>query len=72
MISFYVSLLQLASSSLLRLGQEVEKEAVKNRESVYLLLDKVRTVTMCFVFCLMKNSFFEKVKLYETRTLQCK
>ena len=32
---------QLASSSLLRLGQENDKEAVKNRESVYILLDKV-------------------------------
>ena len=34
---------QLASSSLLRLGQEVDKEMVKNRESVYLLLDQVAT-----------------------------
>lgn len=33
--------LQLASSSLLRLGQETDKEAIKNRESVYLLLDEV-------------------------------
>ena len=34
---------QLASSSLLRLGQENDKDAVKNRESVYILLDKVPT-----------------------------
>ena len=34
-------MLQLASSSLLRLGQEVDKEAIKNRESIYLLLDLV-------------------------------
>ena len=33
--------LQLASSSLLRLGQETEKEVIRNRESVYLLLDQV-------------------------------
>ena len=32
---------QLASSSLLRLGQETDKEATKNRESIYLLLDEV-------------------------------
>ena len=32
---------QLASSSLLRLGQEVDKEAIRNRESIYLLLDLV-------------------------------
>lgn len=37
--------LQLASSSLLRLGQsqEQEKETFKNRESVYILLDLVST-----------------------------
>ncbi len=34
--------MQLASSSLLRLGQETEKDAIKQRESVYLLLDLVR------------------------------
>ena len=43
-----VRFLQLASASLLRLGQErgqdkESREAVKNRESVYLLLDEVRT-----------------------------
>lgn len=32
---------QLASSSLLRLGQENDKEAIRNRESIYLLLDLV-------------------------------
>jgi len=37
----YVNVCQLASSSLLRLGQETDKEAIKNRESVYLLLDEV-------------------------------
>ena len=39
MASFF--LFQLASSSLLRLGFENEKDVVKNRESVYLLLDDV-------------------------------
>ena len=39
-------LIKLASSSLLRLGQESEKEAIKNRESVYLLLDEVRIITI--------------------------
>jgi len=38
---------QLASSSLLRLGQETDKEATKNRESVYLLLDEVWCVCVC-------------------------
>ena len=33
--------MQLASSSLLRLGQEVDKEAIRNRESIYLLLDLI-------------------------------
>lgn len=33
--------LALASASLLRLGQETDKEAIKNRESVYILLDQV-------------------------------
>ena len=38
---FFHSLFQLASSSMLRLGQETDKEAIKNRDSVYLLLDQV-------------------------------
>lgn len=37
----FVYFVQLASSSLLRLGQETDKELVKNRDSVYLLLDQV-------------------------------
>nr|CAD7406780.1 unnamed protein product [Timema cristinae] len=32
---------ELASSSLLRLGQEADKEVIRNRESVYLLLDQM-------------------------------
>merc|ERR1712142_585023 len=32
--------LALASSSMLRLGQETDKESIKNRDSVYLLLDR--------------------------------
>lgn len=34
-------LLQLASSSLLKIGQETDKTTTRNRESVYLLLDMV-------------------------------
>ncbi|XP_052798204.1 membrane-associated protein Hem-like isoform X3 [Mya arenaria] len=58
--------LALASSSLLRLGQESEKEAVKNRESVYLLLDKIVQespfLTMdllesCFPYALLRNAY---------------
>jgi NCK-associated protein 1 len=58
--------LALASSSLLRLGQEADKEAVKNRESVYLLLDMIVQespfLTMdllesCFPYALIRNAF---------------
>ncbi|OXA44151.1 membrane-associated protein Hem [Folsomia candida] len=58
--------LALASSSLLRLGQEEEKEAVKNRESVYLLLDMIvqespfltyDLLESCFPFALIRNAF---------------
>lgn len=33
--------MQLTSSSLLRLGLEDDSDAVRNRESIYLLLDQV-------------------------------
>jgi len=58
--------LALASSSLLRLGQEADKEAVRNRESVYLLLDMIVQespfLTMdllesCFPYALIRNAF---------------
>ncbi|XP_064634031.1 nck-associated protein 1-like isoform X4 [Lineus longissimus] len=58
--------LALASSSLLRLGQETDKELIKNRESVYLLLDQLVQespwLTMdllesCFPYCLLRNSY---------------
>jgi NCK-associated protein 1 len=58
--------LALASSSLLRLGQESEKEAIKNRESVYLLLDEIVQespfLTMdllesCFPYALLRTSY---------------
>ncbi|CAG0879244.1 unnamed protein product [Cyprideis torosa] len=58
--------LALASSSLLRLGQETDKEATKNRESVYLLLDEVvkqsSFLTMdllesCFPYALIRNAY---------------
>ncbi|XP_055377265.1 membrane-associated protein Hem [Condylostylus longicornis] len=58
--------LALASSSLLRLGQESDKEATRNRESVYLLLDEIVQqspfLTMdllesCFPYVLIRNAF---------------
>lgn len=58
--------LALASSSLLRLGQESEKEAIRNRESVYLLLDLIVQespfLTMdllesCFPYVLIRNAY---------------
>lgn len=58
--------LALASSSLLRLGQEADKEITKNRESVYLLLDQIVQespfLTMdllesCFPYALIRNSY---------------
>ncbi|XP_039297547.1 membrane-associated protein Hem isoform X2 [Nilaparvata lugens] len=58
--------LALASSSLLRLGQEADKEIIKNRESVYLLLDQIVQespfLTMdllesCFPYALIRNAY---------------
>ncbi|XP_074604970.1 nck associated protein 1 Hem isoform X2 [Brevipalpus obovatus] len=58
--------LALASSSLLRLGQEQDKEMVKNRESVYILLDLIVKespfLTMdlmesCFPYALLRNAY---------------
>ncbi|KAJ8298682.1 hypothetical protein KUTeg_022742 [Tegillarca granosa] len=58
--------LALASSSLLRLGQENDKESTKNRESVYLLLDQIVQespyLTMdllesCFPYALLRNAY---------------
>ncbi|XP_035233837.1 membrane-associated protein Hem-like isoform X2 [Stegodyphus dumicola] len=58
--------LALASSSLLRLGQENDKEATRNRESVYLLLDLIVQespfLTMdllesCFPYALLRNAY---------------
>lgn len=58
--------LALASSSLLRLGQETDKEATRNRESVYLLLDLIVQespfLTMdllesCFPYALLRNAY---------------
>ena len=60
--------LALSSASLLRLGQEgqTDKEAVKNRESVYLLLDMIvqesPLLTMdllesCFPYALLRNAY---------------
>ncbi|KAJ8688113.1 hypothetical protein QAD02_023908 [Eretmocerus hayati] len=64
--------LALASSSLLRLGQEADKEAIKNRESVYLLLDQIVQespfLTMdllesCFPYALIRNAYHDVCKL---------
>ncbi|XP_076252392.1 nck associated protein 1 Hem [Rhynchophorus ferrugineus] len=64
--------LALASSSLLRLGQEADKDAVKNRESVYLLLDQIEQespfLTMdllesCFPYALIRNAYHDVYKL---------
>lgn len=58
--------LALASSSLLRLGQEQDKEAIRNRESVYILLDLIVKespfLTMdllesCFPYALFRNAY---------------
>lgn len=58
--------LALASSSLLRLGQESDREATKNRESIYLLLDQIVQespfLTMdllesCFPYVLIRNAY---------------
>uniref|UniRef100_A0A1B0C8S5 Uncharacterized protein n=1 Tax=Lutzomyia longipalpis TaxID=7200 RepID=A0A1B0C8S5_LUTLO len=52
--------------SLLRLGQESDKEATRNRESIYLLLDQIVKespfLTMdllesCFPYVLIRNAY---------------
>ncbi|XP_055928903.1 membrane-associated protein Hem-like isoform X1 [Argiope bruennichi] len=64
--------LALASSSLLRLGQENDKEATKNRESVYLLLDLIVQespfLTMdllesCFPYALLRNAYHDVYRM---------
>lgn len=69
--------LALASSTLLRLGQEKEdKEAVRNRESVYILLDLIVQespfLTMdllesCFPYALIRNAYHEVYKQLSNR-----
>ncbi|XP_013397025.1 nck-associated protein 1 isoform X2 [Lingula anatina] len=58
--------LALASSSLLRLGQEMDKESIKHRESVYILLDQIVQespfLTMdllesCFPYVLLRDAY---------------
>uniref|UniRef100_A0A8C3LAQ5 Nck-associated protein 1 n=1 Tax=Chrysolophus pictus TaxID=9089 RepID=A0A8C3LAQ5_CHRPC len=58
--------LALASSSLLKIGQETDKTTTRNRESVYLLLDMVSFespfLTMdllesCFPYVLLRNAY---------------
>ncbi|KAF0311325.1 Membrane-associated protein Hem [Amphibalanus amphitrite] len=63
--------LALASSSLLRLGQEQEKEATKHRDSVYLLLDQIVQASpflsmdlmeSCFPYALLRMSYHSVYK----------
>jgi len=58
--------LALASSSLLRLAQENDKENIRNRESVYILLDLIvqnspflsmDLLESCFPYTLLRNSY---------------
>ena len=58
--------LALASSSLLRLAQENSKEEIRNRESVYILLDLIvqsspflsmDLLESCFPYTLLRNSY---------------
>jgi len=58
--------LALASSSLLRLGQEASPQETKNRESVYILLHQIVQVSpflsmdlleSCFPYSLLRNSY---------------
>jgi NCK-associated protein 1 len=64
--------LALASSSLLRLAQETSKDDVKNRESVYILLDLIVNASpflsmdlleSCFPYTLLRNSYHNVHKL---------
>lgn len=64
--------LALASSSLLRLAQETNKDDVKNRESVYILLDLIVNASpflsmdlleSCFPYTLLRNSYHNVHKL---------
>lgn len=63
--------LVIASSSLLKLGLESEKDMPRNRESVYLLLDMIVQespfLTMdilesCFPYCLLRNAYHHVYK----------
>ncbi|XP_039285471.1 membrane-associated protein Hem [Nilaparvata lugens] len=69
--------LALASSSLLRLGQEADREIIKNRESVYLLLDQIVQespfLTMdllesCFPYALIRNAYHAVYKQEHSQT----
>ena len=64
--------LALTTLCLLRLGQETDKESIKNRDSVYLLLTYIieessfLTIDMletCFPYALIRNSFHDVYKL---------
>lgn len=57
--------LKLASSSLLRLGSENEKEAVKNRESVYILLDLVSSL-QCVYVCARADHIMAHITIFSS------
>lgn len=63
--------LALASSSLLKLGQETDRNSTRNRESIYLLLEHIVRcspfLTMdllesCFPYVLLRNSYHATVR----------
>jgi membrane-associated protein hem len=63
--------LGLASSSLLRLGLEQDKESIRNRDSVYLILDLLvkespflptELLESCFPYALIRNAYHSVYK----------
>jgi len=63
--------LALASSSLLKLGQETDKQSTRNRESIYLLLEQIVAMSpfltmdlleSCFPYVLLRNSYHAVVR----------
>ncbi|KAK2722427.1 membrane-associated protein Hem-like [Artemia franciscana] len=49
--------LALASSSLLRLGQEIDREAVRNRDAIYILLDLIVQESSYLTMDLLESCF---------------
>ena len=70
--------LALASSSLLRLGQEGTREDIRNRESVYILLHQIVQVSpflsmdlleSCFPYSLLRNSYHSVHRVVHPHTV---